>query len=438
MRGSNRCSIMPIKSDVSIAKKQSSQLRIFHPNHNPSCIISAEEPTSMNECDSSYYEDDVTHGDGSFYYSPEHQVNLKYIGNVKNGMRNGFGIMLYKNGQSYHGNWMNDKRDGNGIYNFADLHPIYNKYDGHFKNNSFNSQGTLYYKDGSVYRGNFLNSEKSGIGRMNYENDNYLVSYEGQFSRDLRNGEGWIVYKNGDSYEGNWVDNFQSGYGIFNFTEKPEFAENRDFYKGEFFLDGFSGEGKMVWKNGDIYEGNWLNNTRHGQGVMRYKFYGGSLSSNFSDNDNQYWKYEGQFVDDLIKGYGKMYFYGGKICYGYFVDRNGIVELDYGEITWNDMSKVDKINDESSVEITYNKYIGDIKNFRPNGMGRIIGSDRNGGKVKEGVWEDGRFIKEQTVNFLNKQIFVESDKHVRNSINKVMDCKIEGNDGLDYYYCEIF
>ena len=47
------------------------------------------------------------------------ELNLnsgRYIGNVVNGLREGKGIMYYKNGDRYEGDWKNNKREGKGIY----------------------------------------------------------------------------------------------------------------------------------------------------------------------------------------------------------------------------------------------------------------------------------------------------------------------------------
>ena len=35
-------------------------------------------------------------------------------------MANGYGIMKYKNGDIYEGNWVNSQRVGNGKYTYAD------------------------------------------------------------------------------------------------------------------------------------------------------------------------------------------------------------------------------------------------------------------------------------------------------------------------------
>ena len=43
-----------------------------------------------------------------------------YEGSYENGVKKGFGKMIYKKGEYYSGDWVNDKRDGYGSYYFAD------------------------------------------------------------------------------------------------------------------------------------------------------------------------------------------------------------------------------------------------------------------------------------------------------------------------------
>ena len=31
------------------------------------------------------------------------------------------------------------------------------------------------------------------------------------------------------------------------------------------------GRGKLIWKDGSIYEGNWVNDMKHGYGIMKYE-----------------------------------------------------------------------------------------------------------------------------------------------------------------------
>ena len=60
----------------------------------------------------------------------------KYVGNLTDGKRNGFGI-LTANGFKYEGEWLNDEEHG---------------------------QGTLQYPDGCSYEGQWQSGRKSGEG----------------------------------------------------------------------------------------------------------------------------------------------------------------------------------------------------------------------------------------------------------------------------------
>ncbi len=69
-------------------------------------------------------------------------------------------------------------------------------------------------------------------------------------------------------------------------------------YTGELDVMGRAhGKGKMTYKNGKVYDGEWRNGNRHGVGKMVY-YYSGSF-------------YEGDWVDGLKHGKGKMVYYSG-------------------------------------------------------------------------------------------------------------------------------
>ena len=44
-----------------------------------------------------------------------------------------------------------------------------------------------------------------------------------------------------------------------------------NIYEGEWKYDNKIGKGKMIYNNGDIYEGKWCNNKRSGKGKMIYE-----------------------------------------------------------------------------------------------------------------------------------------------------------------------
>lgn len=48
-----------------------------------------------------------------------HTYNEKYEGEIKNGLREGWGIYHYRNGALYEGEWMEGKKHGVGIMKYA-------------------------------------------------------------------------------------------------------------------------------------------------------------------------------------------------------------------------------------------------------------------------------------------------------------------------------
>ena len=76
---------------------------------------------------------------------------------------------------------------------------------------------------------------------------------------------------------------------------------NGDKYEGSFSKGHKHGFGKMMFKNGDVYEGNWENDLQNGKGKMHY--------SNGEE-------FEGEFKDGKRKGLGKMIYKTGDINYG--------------------------------------------------------------------------------------------------------------------------
>jgi len=63
-------------------------------------------------------------------------------------------------------------------------------------------QGILTYKNGSVYEGEWYSGMKCGKGKMTYSSGNY---YEGEWDNNKRNGMGTMHWLTSDErYEGNW------------------------------------------------------------------------------------------------------------------------------------------------------------------------------------------------------------------------------------------
>ena len=91
-----------------------------------------------------------------------------YDGELVEGLPNGKGKEIYKNGDEYMGQFVYGKKHGYGIL----YSPGKFKYSGNFQNNKMNGYGTIEYENGSVYRGEFKNAEFHGTGTFIDNNGN--------------------------------------------------------------------------------------------------------------------------------------------------------------------------------------------------------------------------------------------------------------------------
>ena len=100
-------------------------------------------------------------------------VNIKMINNGK-------GILYYNNGKiEYEGEFLNDKFEGNGKYIYEDER----YYIGQFKNGLKEGKDTLYYKNGNIeYVVNFKEGMYHGKGNEYDKNGNIIN--EGEWNND--------------------------------------------------------------------------------------------------------------------------------------------------------------------------------------------------------------------------------------------------------------
>ena len=131
---------------------------------------------------------------------------LEYVGEVKNGKRNGQGTYYYADGCKYEGQWKEDKKHGQGALYFANG----NKYVGQFKEGQYHGQGTFFWPDGDKYVGQWENDKRHGQGTYFYKNGN---RYEGQYTDGQRNGQGTYYFANGEKYVGQWENDQRHGQG---------------------------------------------------------------------------------------------------------------------------------------------------------------------------------------------------------------------------------
>lgn len=86
------------------------------------------------------------------------------------------------------------------------------KYVGETKDGIREGEGTYYYKSGNIYKGGWKNGSKHGYGTFTWKSGDKYVGY---YKNDLRNGKGTYYFSSGDIYEGEWLDNDKHGSGTY-------------------------------------------------------------------------------------------------------------------------------------------------------------------------------------------------------------------------------
>lgn len=135
----------------------------------------------------------------------------------------------------------------------------------------------------------------------------------GNFSADPKtgivSGTGKIVWSNGDQFEGTLVQGMKEGKGKFSW-------HNGQRYNGDWVRDMPNGKGAIVFTDGSRYEGEVKDGVPNGQGTTRFKsgdVYDGAWIKGKSHGQGRYtWAngsyWEGEFRDDKRTENGKMVF----------------------------------------------------------------------------------------------------------------------------------
>ena len=147
----------------------------------------------------------------------------KFQGEIKNGIRDGFGTYYYHNGDKYEGMWLKGKKHG---------------------------MGTLYYKEGNLFVGHWKNSEKEGIGTL------YTKSGEkfyGEFKSGRRNGKGILTSPDNNRYIGYFKDSRKNGVGIMHYNKGKIALE--EWNSGILISSKIQSEEELNKLNEEIYKG---------------------------------------------------------------------------------------------------------------------------------------------------------------------------------------
>ena len=212
---------------------------------------------------------------------------------------------------SYIGQWKNGKRDGMGVLSWKDV----SKYIGEFVEDKVIGFGKLIREEGDVYIGQWDEFQAHGIGKYTSNRD---ATYQGYWNKDKQNGFGMETWPRGSTYSGEYIDGNKEGIGMLLF-------ESNGGYIGEFSNGCLSGIGTFYFNDNRKYEGEWKNNKMNGYGRITWP-------------DGKF--YEGEFQDDKKVGFG-VFFSPKRIYMGMWVNSllegetiiidNGVVKKQFWE-----------------------------------------------------------------------------------------------------------
>lgn len=131
---------------------------------------------------------------------------------MSNHQRNGTGKCTYPKGSVYEGDWKNDLKHGYGKYTVAKSSPVLS-YEGGFVNGKFSGKGVLSYRNGAVFRGEFANDDIKSNSKGSMTGMFGMASRcEGTFTRSKANCQ----FKQGSSviqYSGTHKNGLWNGEG---------------------------------------------------------------------------------------------------------------------------------------------------------------------------------------------------------------------------------
>jgi len=137
-------------------------------------------------------------GGKKWFKTGDEKTQVKYEGEIVNGVPNGQGTMTCCDGIKYVGGYKDGEKNGQGTETFPDG----SEYVGGYKNGYEHGQGTLTIPDGGKYEGEWKGGKKNGQGTWTYFNGD---KYVGEFKDDEpwngttydKNGNIYLKYVNG-------------------------------------------------------------------------------------------------------------------------------------------------------------------------------------------------------------------------------------------------
>ncbi|XP_078085206.1 alsin isoform X2 [Mustelus asterias] len=251
----------------------------------------------------------------TFYKEPRLK-EATYEGRWLSGKPHGKGVLQWPDGRMYTGDFRNGLEDGYGEYIIPNKAMKKNDhYQGHWKEGKMHGHAIYKYATGEVYEGGFQDNMRHGHGL-------------------LRSGK--LTSSCPSMFIGQWAQDKKMGYGVFDditrtpavtrppparrvgwswpwtsqappsahLIEQPEGGTGGEKYMGTWIDDARHGNGVVVTQFGLYYEGAFSNNKMVGYGIL------------LSEDDTSF---EGEFSDDwILNGKGVLTMQNGDYFEGTF------------------------------------------------------------------------------------------------------------------------
>ncbi|XP_031457100.1 alsin [Phasianus colchicus] len=201
-------------------------------------------------------------------------------------------------------------------------------YDGRWLSGKPHGRGILKWADGRMYSGTFRTGLEDGYGEYRVPNKalNKDDHYVGYWKEGKMCGHGVYSYATGEVYEGCFQDNMRHGHGLLRSGKLT--SSSPSMFIGQWTMDKKSGYGVFDdITRGEKYMGMWQDDLCQGNGVVVTQFglyYEGAFSTNkmmgtgilLSEDDTVY---EGEFSDNwTLSGKGTLTLPNGDYIEGLF------------------------------------------------------------------------------------------------------------------------
>ena len=244
-------------------------------------------------------------------------TNAKYVGDIKNGLANGKGVLYYNNGAKFIGEFVNNKKHGNGVHYYVNG----DKHEGLWENDLRHGKGVYTFKSGKIKTGEWANDVyvQPVTPKQTIQETPKVTQATNTPPIQKKEPE-----KKNESKQEVTPTPAPKKPIVNTKTEQPkntkpsnvryqdrELLPNGDFYTGSFLNGKFDGKGTMYYKDGTIYEGEWKDGKRHGKATYKnlYKEYFecefiNDVPCNHVKQKDYYGTYEGEWKNFRINGKG--------------------------------------------------------------------------------------------------------------------------------------